>query len=295
MPDYRSELTAMVVGLENRRTHRVRREAAAAFGVSAGELEEDLAATRRQLERLPVALYCCDGPHCCRRRAPLPELSGLPVIPTGCQGACKLAPLVTLAVAGQRQWLAGVDAPAKARAAVELARRAQAAGSLLVDAGEAQPLLADPHHPAHQPPALLRLSFLAGRLRGEGRTLETGETFLKEVEGRWEAGGRYLALRQRAAYGDDVHSALVIVKEDEAWAFRDDGRRLEYRPVWEGAWLVFEDLVPHHARARTARKRIRPTPAGYEEVLEVSRDGQTYQPYYEVLFKRCKEACHAVV
>ena len=70
------------------------------------------------------------------------------------------------------------------------------------------------------PPALAALGFLVGRFQGEGRFEQAGTTFEKEVVGRWEAGGHFLALSMTASYRvrdaiADVHKPREKGSSDE--------------------------------------------------------------------------------
>jgi (2Fe-2S) ferredoxin len=294
MTDYQGRLRAIVVGDERLDSERSRGEVMREFGVTTQQLESDIAATQQRLDALPVAVYCCGGAACCQKKQSLPEVPGIPVIGTSCLGPCKQGPVVKLKVRGEEQLFAGVNTPERAQSTIDFARRAAQRGSLMVDSGSAQELLMDPHHPDVQPPEMVKMQFLAGQFRGEGQILETGETFIKEVEGRWESTGRFLSLRQRASYGDDVHSAIVMIGVERAVAFRDDGTEHAYYPHWVEGSLLFDDRVPHRAHALWARKRITPHESGYSEVLEITRDGQNFIPYYTVEHRRL-EVCHANV
>ena len=214
------------------------------------------------------------------------------MVETACLGPCKQAPVVKLQLEQQAQIFARVDSSKKTEAVVGYARKARQEQSLMIDSGPAQDLLFDPHHPEKKSSEMSSLSFLIGRFKGSGKILETGETFFKEVEGRWEASGRFISLRQRATYGDDVHEALVIVGETSALAYRDDGEEKRYSPQWRNNTLLFEDRVPHRARAQAARKRLIPTLVGYREELEITRDGSTYLTYYSIDHERL-EVSHA--
>ncbi len=296
MTEYPERLRALLEGshLIDRTTQA--REVCSEFQVSPQQLEQDLAAVRSSLEPLATALYCCGGRACCRNARALPEIPGVPVIRTACLGPCKQGPVLKLKQHGDEQYFGRVDSAAKVEALVDFCLRARRQQSLMVDAREAHSLRFDPHHPHPPDPELNKLGFLCGKFRGSGRILADGQTFTKESEGRWEAGGRFLSLRQRAVYGDDIHTAVVIIGTDGATAFRDDGSRLSYEPKWFGGKLVFDDMVPHRAQARFARKVIRATEGGYRETLEVSRDGTQYRPYYEIdhlKVRRKSEAHHA--
>ena len=142
---------------------------------------------------------------------------GVPVSLTGCQGPCKQAPVLTLRVGNRSECFAQVASPADWQAVLRFANRAAAAGTLLLDAQEAQQYRFDPVHDGpKQNVHLNHLLFLLGHFRGEGKYAMTGYTFSKEVIGAFEAGGRFIALRMDASYPlpdgrKDVHKALVIV------------------------------------------------------------------------------------
>ncbi len=292
MTEYQKRLRAVIVGDDRIDSPRNRREMCQEFGVTTSELERDLEQTREQLSRLNTALYSCTGAACRCRRQSFPEMPGIPVVETACLGPCKQAPVAKLQLEQQAQVFARVDSSEKTEAVVSYARKARQEQSLMIDSGPAQELLFDPHHPEKKSSAMSSLSFLVGRFKGSGTILETGESFFKEVEGRWEASGRFISLRQRATYGDDVHEALVIVGETSALAYRDDGEEKRYSPQWRNNTLLFEDRVPHRARARAARKRLIPTLVGYREELEITRDGSTYLTYYSIDHERL-EVSHA--
>jgi hypothetical protein len=147
------------------------------------------------------------------------------------------------------------------------------------------------------PAALSALEFLIGRFRGEGTFEQGGTTFEKEVIGHWEAGGHFLSLSMTASYRVegaivDVHHAIAVVGVDpasgdlEARVFTDGGQVLEHRLRVEPDRILFPDRVPHEARARQARKILRPTPEGYDETLEIDRRGEGFETYSVVRLRR---------
>lgn len=295
MNDYQERLRAIIVGSHHLKRDRQVQELAKEFGMTLYQVEHDMAATAKVLEKIPTALYQCGGRACCRNRVDVPEMPGVPVIKTACLGPCKAGPVFKLEQHGDSQFFARVDTVEKADCVADFCCRARGQQTLMLNAEEAHALLLDPHHEAPQPDEIARYSFLVGCFRGQGRILGTGETFFKESEGRWEAGGRFLSLRQRAVYGDDIHTALIIISSDRALAYRDDGEERVYQPEWSPTSVSFSDMVPHRAQARDARKVITPTERGYIETLEVTTDGQTYRPYYDITHHKMErtERAHA--
>lgn len=229
---------------------------------------------------------------CTRREA------GMPIVLTGCQGPCKQAPVLSLRVADRSQFFAGVTLPQDWQAIVTFAREANAAGSLMVDAGLAEPFRFDPVHDHSGPSAGLKpLQFLVGHFRGEGKYAMASYRFHKEVIGTREAGGRFIALRMGVSYPlldgrTDNHNALVIVGSEPAsgcfiaHAYTDAGLYREYSIEKSGNELKFADLPPGHENQwRRAQKILRPTPAGFDERLEVD-GGAGFVPYYEISLRR---------
>lgn len=144
---------------------------------------------------------------------------------------------------------------------------------------------------------LRRLDFLTGTFRGEGTFAGRRVVFDKRLEGTWEAGGHFLALRMAARYrvGEkvtDEHGALVVVgaaREGaafEADAYTDSGDRLRYAIEVDSARIVFDDRVPHETRARRARKVLTPTDWGYDEILEIAHDAGAFEAYSRVAMHR---------
>lgn len=147
------------------------------------------------------------------------------------------------------------------------------------------------------PAALGTLGFLVGRFHGEGRFQRGAVTFEKEVVGRWEVGGHFLSLSMVASYRvedvvADVHQALALVGVDpasgdlQAHVFTDGGQVLEHRLRLDADRLSFHDRVPHETRAKQARKTLVRTAYGYEETLEVDRDGDGFETYSVVRLRR---------
>lgn len=154
-------------------------------------------------------------------------------------------------------------------------------------------------HVEHAPPAaqLASLDFLVGRLAGEGRMGEPAHRFAKSVHGRWGAAGHHLVLEMSADYdlpdgAIDRHAAVLVVSAGRApgslvaRAFTDSGGMLEYEPSLVNGELAFADTVPHGSRAKRARKRLRPTEAGYEEVLDVDRGDGAWIPWARIELRR---------
>lgn len=252
-------------------------------------------------------LYLCIAQPCCNKigfdatDAALDGLSrelGLAVSKTGCQGPCKRAPIVSLRIGERSETFAQVTTQNDWRSVLEFAKAAAQAGSLLIDAGDAEEFRHDPVHDHGKPSAHLKpLRFLLGHFRGEGRYAMTEYAFQKELIGSFEAGGRFIALRMDASYPladgrKDVHKALVIVGSDPlsgtftARAYTDGGIVREYAIARSEQALEFADLAPGHANQwKRARKIIRPTPEGFEENLEVDA-GQGFVPYYSIPMRK---------
>ena len=224
---------------------------------------------------------------------------GVPVSLTGCQGPCKQAPVLTLRVGNRSECFAQVASPADWQAVLRFANRAAAAGTLLLDAQEAQQYRFDPVHDGPKPNVHLNhLLFLLGHFRGEGKYAMTGYTFSKEVIGTFEAGGRFIALRMDASYPlpdgrKDVHKALVIVGSEpssgtiKAHVYTDGGTIHEYCIESGDGQLHFDDVAPGHGKLwKRARKILRPTQEGFEERLEVDSGDGSFVPYYVIVMRK---------
>jgi hypothetical protein len=147
-------------------------------------------------------------------------------------------------------------------------------------------------------PDLATLGFLVGRFEGEGSLGRGATRVSKHVVGRWEVGGHFLSLAMTASYLvnqtlADVHHALAVVgvvtRPDgslEARVFTDGGEIYEHRLVVEAGRLSFRDRVPHEVRASEARKILVPTDYGYDETLEIDRDGRGFERYSLVRLRR---------
>lgn len=224
---------------------------------------------------------------------------GVPVSLTGCQGPCKQAPVLTLRVGTRSECFAQVASPADWQAVLRFANKAAAAGTLLLDAQEAQQYRFDPVHDGpKQNVHLNHLLFLLGHFRGEGKYAMTGYTFSKEVIGAFEAGGRFIALRMDASYPlpdgrKDVHKALVIVGSEpssgtiKAHVYTDGGTVREYCIESGDGQLHFDDVPPGHGKLwKRARKILRPTQQGFEERLEVDNGDGSFVPYYVIVMRK---------
>jgi hypothetical protein len=227
--------------------------------------------------------------------------AGMPISLTGCQGPCKQAPVLALRIADRSEFFAQVASAPDWQAILEFAQQACAAGTLMTTAGSAEPFRFDPVHDHLKPSVhLTPLQFLIGHFRGQGKYTMTSYTFHKEVIGTPEAGGRFIALRMGVSYPlvdgrTDVHNALVMVGAQAspdrfiAHAYTDAGIFRQYSVEGTEGGLKFEDLPPGHANQwRRARKLLRPTPAGFEEQLEVD-GGEGFVPYYIISMQRVAE------
>ncbi|MFT3699328.1 MAG: hypothetical protein QM831_39635 [Kofleriaceae bacterium] len=266
-----------------------------ARGVFANSSELDAALDRARDRYLADdALLVCDA-HPCNATNRLTLAVGMPVRRTGCQGFCKHKPMMTLRVGSQRE-LIGRATPSDHDAIEMFARAALQERSLLVPQRSAiEPLRIDAEHGDTPAGQLRAVHFLCRRFRGAGRYTDGSYSFTKEVVGSYEAGGRFLSLRMEAHYptsdrGVDVHRALVIVGVTNAGtltgrAFTDGGDVHDYEITYANDELEFADRSPDHGMRCTAvRKRLRPTPDGYEECLEVDR-GRGFQPYYAIAMR----------
>jgi hypothetical protein len=119
-------------------------------------------------------------------------------------------------------------------------------------------------------------------------------------QSRFEAGGRFIALRMDASYPladgrKDVHKALVIVGSEPssgsitAHAYTDGGLVRQYLVERFEQSLQFADEPPGHRECwKRARKILRPTIEGFEERLEVD-DGSGHVPYYVIPMQRVND------
>ena len=224
--------------------------------------------------------------------------ASMPISLTGCQGPCKQAPVLSLRVADRSEFFAQVASAHDWQAILAFAKQALVAGTLMTNAGAAEPFRFDPVHDHAKPSVYLTpLRFLVGHFRGEGRYAMTPYSFRKEVIGTPEAGGRFIALRMGVSYPlvdgrTDVHNALVMVGAQAspdrfiAHAYTDAGIFRQYSVEGSEGGLKFDDLPPGHTdQWRRARKVLRPTPQGFEEQLEVD-GGEGFVPYYVISMQR---------
>jgi hypothetical protein len=182
---------------------------------------------------------------------------------------------------------------------LRFANKAAAAGTLLLDAQDAQQYRFDPvHNEPKQDVHLNHLMFLLGHFRGDGKYAMTSYTFQKEVIGTFEAGGRFIALRMDASYPlpdgrKDVHKAFVIVGSEpssetiKAHVYTDGGTVREYCIESGNGQLHFDDVPPGHGKLwKRARKILRPTAEGFEERLEVDSGDGSFVPYYVIVMQK---------
>jgi hypothetical protein len=231
--------------------------------------------------------------------------AGIPVSVTGCQGPCKQAPVLSFRVQGRSDFFAQVVSPADWHTVIEFAKNASAAGTLLIDPGEAEAFRFDPVHDHPKANVHLKpLRFLLGHFRGEGKYVTTPYTFHKELIGTPEAGGRFIALRMDVSYPlfdgtKDVHKALVIVGAEpstgyfSAQAYTDGGLVREYTVEPGDGFLEFTDVPPGHGnRWKRARKTLTPTAVGFEERLDVDAGGG-FTPYYVISMRKLARSSQA--
>jgi len=270
--------------------------------------EEELRAVLRRAKKKYFEgenrFYLCTAQPCCNKvgfdisEAALDAVSeevAIPISLTGCQGPCKQAPVLSLRVGDRTEFFAQVTSSNDWRMILRFAKRAAAAGTLLIDAEHADSYRFDPVHEEPKPSVQLKhLQFLLGHFKGEGKCLMTPYTFRKEVIGTFEAGGRFIALRMDASYPlvdgrKDVHKALVVVGSEsptgaiKARAYTDGGLVREYSIESGDGQLRFDDVPPGHSRQwQRARKILSPTEYGFEERLEVETGEGTFLPYYSI-------------
>ena len=223
----------------------------------------------------------------------------VPVSFTGCQGPCKQAPVLTLRVGNRSEYFAQVSSPTDWQRLLRFANKAAAAGTLLLDAQDAEQYRFDPvHDQPKQNVHLNHLLFLLGHFRGEGEYAMTTYKFQKEVIGTFEAGGRFIALRMDASYPlsdgrKDVHKAFAIVGSEpssdtiKAHVYTDGGTIRDYCIESGNGQLHFDDVPPGHGKIwKRARKILRPTAEGFEERLEVDNGDGGFVPYYVVRMRK---------
>jgi hypothetical protein len=289
--------------LHSRLTERGRLDATA-------DLHAALALARSWFFEGAAHLFVCGGEPCRKRSCDFasvearlsPDVNGLPVSVTACQGPCKQAPVGTLRVGERCQMFAQVHDVCDWEAVLSYADRARLSGTLLVDSGSAEAFRFDPVHDHDRASVpLQRLAFLVGHFSGEGYYPDRGGTFHKEVLNSREAGGRFIGLRMAVTYPledgrNDVHEALVLVGYEAesgtytARAYTDSGTTSDFVLTVDGERVIFADRVPAHvAGATAARKVLTRRSGGYDEVLEVARPGEPFRAYSVLELRRVGE------
>jgi hypothetical protein len=95
--------------------------------------------------------------------------AGLPISLTGCQGPCKQAPVLSLRIAERSEFFAQIASARDWQAILEFARQARTAGTLMTNAGSAEPFRFDPVHDHLKPSVhLTQLQFLLGQFLRPG-------------------------------------------------------------------------------------------------------------------------------
>jgi hypothetical protein len=273
------------------------------------ELTAALVQAQQHFSQGTAHLFLCMGRPCHRRhkfdmseqalRQGLDE-SRLLLSTTECQGPCKQAPLATLRVGQRSTMFAQFAQEADWQAVRGFAQRAASAGTLLTEAGSADPFLFDPvheHEHDHGSVALRKLQFLLGHFQGEGQEVTRPEPFQKELVGSREAGGRCIALRMGVTYPladgrKDTHNAFVAIAVNpqtegiEARAYTDGGGVHDFRLRLEGDTVMFDERPDAHYSERPARKILRPTADGFEERLEVDHGDGCFETHFVVTMQR---------
>lgn len=155
------------------------------------------------------------------------------------------------------------------------------------------------HDPEERRLPLQRFRFLLGHFRGEGQYVHGTNVFHKEMDGTWEAGGRFIGLRMSVTYplGDgrkDIHEAFIMIGAQsasglfEAQAYTDGGAVQTYHLDLQGDTISFDDQPPtlHGIKIVRARKSLTPTVDGFEERLDIDRGTGHFEPYSVVTLRR---------
>lgn len=282
------------------------------FTPTEAEISTALADAQARFVAGPSHLFVCMGRPCHARqkfdatdaamRQGL-DPSRLLLSTTECQGPCKQAPVATLRVGQRSTMFAQFAQDADWHAVRSFAQRAAAAGTLLVEAGSAEPFEFDPvHDHEHGSVVLQPLRFLLGRFQGTGEEIVRPMAFQKEMLGSLEAGGRCLALRMGVTYPlangqKDTHNAFVTIGVNpdteaiEARAYTDGGAIHAFQLQVEGDTVSFAERPPAHTDgAQHARKVLRPTPEGFEERVEVDYGSGMYETYSVLHMQRVTSA-----
>lgn len=269
-------------------------------------LEAALERARQQFQEGAAHLFLCMGRPCQQRQkfdaSVLPlqhaaEAAQCPITPTECQGPCKHAPIATLRVGQRCNMFAQFMRDSDWQAVLHYTQRAAAAGTLLVPLGAAQSFQFDPvHDHASRSGPLQHLRFLLGHFEGVAAGTEC---FQKEAVGTMEVAGRFLALRMGVTYPmadgrKDTHTALAMIGvhpdsgEMTARVYTDGGAMHDFHLTMEGEAVTFADRheAYHHTQAKRARKVLRPTAYGFDEILEIDHGSGQFEPYYTVPMHR---------
>lgn len=255
------------------------------------EDDDSLAKARERLALGTSHTLVCAGEACAAsaKRLALQQGDTGILSPTGCQGHCDHAPISVLRCGAHHEGLAQY-AGEEGRIA-NLARHAAAFGHLWDAEDPVSEFRFDPLHGHADAAPLAAFAFLTGHFRGRGQLGAHGAPVAKELLGRFEASGRALVLRMRVDFtlkdGDrDHHEALVTITCEDGdhvgRAVTDGGAHdLFHYQIEDDGSVLFDDRAPGHGRdKRRARKRLTPTPAGYDERLEVEGVDSRYNELY---------------
>lgn len=278
---------------------------------TASVLDTALECARQSFTSGAAHLFLCLGRPCRQRQKfdvaaealqHAAEAAQCRITPTECQGPCKHAPVATLRVGQRCEMFAQFMRDSDWQTVLQYARRATAAGTLLVPPGEAQPFRFDPvHDHGSGSGPLQKLQFLLGHFQGDGKFVDGTDCFQKEAVGTWEVAGRFLAMRMGVTYPlvdgqKDSHTALAMVGvhpdsgEITARVYSDGGAMHDFHLEVVGDAVIFADRpeAHHDTPAQRARKILRPTPYGFDEVLELDHGNGQFEPHYIVPMHRSR-------
>lgn len=155
------------------------------------------------------------------------------------------------------------------------------------------------HDPEEYQLPLQKFRFLLGNFRGQGQYATGTSVFYKEMNGSWEAGGRFIGLRMTVTYPltdgrKDIHEALVLVGmsptsgQFEAQAYTDSEAIYTYQLDWQDGALSFTDRPPteYGGDVKRARKSLTPTVEGFEERVDVDWGDGNFVLYSIVKMQR---------
>lgn len=280
---------------------------------AAGAVSEVKATAHRRFHEGRAQLFLCTGGPCERRmkfdrseRAMqgYAEQAGVGITRTACQGPCKHAPVATVRAGQACEMFAEFARPPEWGAVLDFAGRAERAGTLLIDPGEALPYRFNPAHDHEKPSAALeQVRYLVGHFEGDVHLPNERRSMRKEVIGSWEAGGRFLALRMGVTYHrehgrSDRHQALVLLGPDWerggllAHAYTDAAAMHAFQVEVEQGALSFPDRVPHAVHAVSARKVLVADREGFVERVEFDRGLGLFETYYSMTLRRCHGGHH---